>query len=70
LSQGARDSPPLCSEISKEEIALAEERENAIEIAKGTQTPAGAKQEKLLDEDVEKVAGGAGRNLITTDAGT
>jgi len=49
---------------------MAEEKENPIEIDKGTQTPAGTKQDEFVDEDFEKVAGGAGRNLITTDAGT
>ena len=49
---------------------MAEEKESAIEIDMGKQTPARTKQEELLDEDFEKVAGGAGRNLITNDAGT
>jgi len=49
---------------------MAEEKENAIENDQGIKPPAGAKNDELLEEDFEKVAGGAGRNLITTDAGT
>ena len=49
---------------------MAEEEAKTIEKDQDTQIPAGVKKDELIDEDFEKVAGGAGRNLITTDAGT
>ena len=51
-------------------IAMAEENPKAIHQNEETNSPAGAEKDELLDEDVEKVAGGESRNLITTDAGT
>jgi hypothetical protein len=46
---------------------MAEEKEKAIDKDKKNITPAGAKEDELSDQDVEKVAGGMRDNTDSTN---